>query len=531
VSEWLSILPLLEQLGEERADLGDSPRRRRRGRRSDVHRFLDLVDRSAELGDALGHLRIDDQLRAEEGSADVIESCRGLLWLHTSCDLHPAYRRFCEAEACGFVGAQTARVSTRDRRHIPCCPAADMGRIFGGGRYVVGDAIGVGGMGIVYEAEDLVRTERVAIKVLHPDHSPTGTAADLMAQELRLGRAIHSPNVVAVLDGGTDHGRPFIAMQLVCGRPLDVVMRDDALSLDRVMAMFDQILAGLDAVHAAGYVHGDIKADNVLVDGSDRVTIIDLGLACEPNVARAGVISGTPEYLAPEVVRGGAKTVASDIYAVGTVLYELLTGTTPFGGGSVDEVLRRQVSDDVVPPSQRAPDLRLPLALENVVLRALASRPEARFASVNELREAIAVAMRTNPTDIVVVPRTFSTTTQTWTRVELPRRLAAGTRPPGMSSHQNLVQAALDSARTHIAAHRLASARDDLQAALDLVDGEREYAGESWRLLLALASVTERLRDRPRARHLARFALDSASRASSDLGRQRAKALLERLAA
>ncbi len=187
---------------------------------------------------------------------------------------------------------------------------------------------------------------------------------------------------------------------------------------------------------AAGYAHGDIKTDNVLVDSSDRVTIIDLGLACELGQAANDnederVLSGTPYYLAPELVLGGAKSVASDLYAVGVILYELLTGTVPFTGGSLLEIMRKHVEDDVVPPSLRAPELSLSLAFERVVLRALAKDPADRYATADELRTALrAAAVQTR--DMPTVSRTSTSgPTRNWTRPDVPPRpRAIGTNPP-----------------------------------------------------------------------------------------------------
>jgi len=297
-------------------------------------------------------------------------------------------------------------------------------------------------MGAVYAAEDLERAERVAIKVGHSETIAYGVVAVHMERELRFGRMMRHDNVVRVLDGGAEEGCPFIVMELAPGRILRAVAVEDRLSVRRVAAIADQILAGLAAIHRAGYLHGDVKTDNVIVgrsdDGGDVIKLIDLGLACEQGCHSAlgedHVISGTPDYLAPEVAMGGAKSVASELYAVGVIVYELLTGTTPFGGGTTAEILRRQVHAEVIPPTVRAPELSLSLELERVVLRALAKDPAARFASADAFRVALRAATRCTR-DLELAAREFSTTGQTleWTRPELPapRPRAVGTRPPG----------------------------------------------------------------------------------------------------
>src|SRR5262249_7262618 len=145
-----------------------------------------------------------------------------------------------------------------------------------------------------------------------------------------------------------------------------------------------QIVRALDAVHAAGVVHGDIKSDNFLVEQTatgDHVTLIDFGLARIGADAPAGendaddrLISGTPEYMAPEVIRGEGCLPSSDLYGAGVILYELLTGATPFAGGKATEVMQRHLDDVVIPPSLRRPERPIPPALDDIVLHALAKQ-------------------------------------------------------------------------------------------------------------------------------------------------------------
>lgn len=420
-----------------------------------------------------------------------------------------------------------------------------MAHLVGNGRYVLGEKLGVGGMGVVYAAEDLARTERVAIKVAHCEQVPADIVAEHMARELRVGRATRHPNVVAVLDGGLEKGESFVVMELASGRTL-TDLASERLSIRRVAAIIDQILDGLAAIHHVGYLHGDMKTDNVLVargeDGADRVKIIDLGLACEQPGSTAMIddertISGTPDYLAPEVMRGGAKTIASELYAVGVITYELLTGTTPFAGRGLAEILRGQIEDEVMPPSLRSPELNLSLALERVVLQALHKDPRERYASAAAFRAALVAATR-DSRDVTIASRaSFSTgSTMEWTRPELPpaRPRALGTTPPSDASAARdphvFVEAALDATRVLLAAHRLPAARDELEAALHTIDGDACAESVAWRLLLALAAICDALHDPCRARRLARLALDCAIRGGSDVGRRRAKALIERFA-
>lgn len=314
-----------------------------------------------------------------------------------------------------------------------------MTRFLGNGRYVLGKQLGVGGMGTVYDGADLALTDRVAIKVAREDHVEAEVIARYVAHELRAGRAIRHPNVVTILDGGSDAGGSFLVMKRARGIALGALCATERLSVRRVAAIVDQLLAGLAAIHDAGFAHGDLKTDNVLIerraDGTDVATIIDLGLACELGTAsdeNDRVLSGTPHYLAPELVRGSGKTIASDLYAVGVILYEVLTGTLPFSGGSLLEILRRHLEDEVIPPSTRAPELNLSLAFERVVLRALAKDPSERYGSAAEMRLALRAAARVSrdvPTASRVTWR--SSPTEDNTRHDLPPRpRALGTNPP-----------------------------------------------------------------------------------------------------
>jgi eukaryotic-like serine/threonine-protein kinase len=211
--------------------------------------------------------------------------------------------------------------------------------------------------------------------------------------------------------------------------------------LRRAVGIAQQILAGLDALHTAGVVHGDVKSDNVLVErldnGEDRVRLIDFGLAhvqfSPADVRRPDpddeLVSGTPEYMAPEVIRGEGSTVASDIYAVGVILYEMITGATPFGDGGSGEIAQRHLCDHVVPPSLRRPET--PTILERIILRALEKQAARRFASARTFASALAVTLPVLddvPAGATMLP-SRDTPTRNWILQEKPRRrrVAQGT--------------------------------------------------------------------------------------------------------
>jgi serine/threonine-protein kinase len=264
-------------------------------------------------------------------------------------------------------------------------------------RYVLCHVLGAGGMGVVFRAFDRERGHDVAIKLLHPRHAKDARATRRLAAEYHAGSCVHHPNVVAVLDTGTAaDGTPFIVMELVRGRSLDrLIQAGSQLPLRRAATIVRQILAGLQALHNAGFVHGDVKSSNVLVDESDTVKLIDLGLARSPDTGGPSVdrvASGTPEYMAPEVICGEGAMPASDLYAAGVVCYQLLTGTTPFEGGTSREILRRQLDDLVVPPSLRCPERNIPIALDRAVMRALEKDPAARYPTAVTFARALAAA-------------------------------------------------------------------------------------------------------------------------------------------
>jgi len=309
-------------------------------------------------------------------------------------------------------------------------------------------------MGVVYQAIDHEHGSEVAIKLLHPRHASNPRATQRLGAEGRAGSCVHHPNVVAVLDTGTAaNGTPFIVMEIVHGQSLDALIQAAGqLPLRRVAAIGGQILTGLQALHDAGFVHGDVKSGNVLVDsagGGDALKLIDLGLARSPDEVdptRGRVASGTPEYMAPEVIRGEGAIPPSDLYAAGVVCYQLLTGTTPFEGGTAREILRRQLDDVVVPPSLRAPDRNIPLALDRVVMRALKKEPSERYASAAAFAHALAAA--TPIIEPTVRPgkvrSAFSTSAPTnqWAAQAMPgaRRQASSGAPPQDTRHRRATE-------------------------------------------------------------------------------------------
>ena len=271
-----------------------------------------------------------------------------------------------------------------------------------GGKYVLRELIGAGGMGSVFLADQPALARPVTVKILHPELVTNRVLARRFREEAVAASRVRHPRSVTVIDcSQLPDGTPYIVYEHVPGRTVGRLIAEEEVSVARAVMLVDQMLGALAAAHAAGVIHADVKSDNFLVEeigGADHVTLIDFGLARVDGATAASeldgqMVSGTPEYLAPEVIRGGAPLVASDLYAVGIVLYELLTGTTPFAGGSSREVMDRQLEDVVVPPSLRQPDRGIPDAIDRVVLRALEKEPEKRFASAEHLAQALRSAL------------------------------------------------------------------------------------------------------------------------------------------
>jgi len=272
-----------------------------------------------------------------------------------------------------------------------------------GGKYVLGDVLGVGGMATVYAATQPSLDRCVAVKMLRPELETNPYMVCRFRNEALAASRLSHPNVASVIDfARTDGGIYYLVMEYVRGRRLTQLLHESGPpTLQRVAVLCDQLLTAVAEVHAAGVVHGDLKADNVIVevmrDRREFAKLIDFGLASFEGEIEAvvdqPVLAGTPEYLAPEVILGAPTSIASDLYAVGVIIYELITGATPFAGGASAEILARHVGEDVIPPSLRCAQRVVPRRLDMVVCRALAKRPEERFASATEFAQAIAEAI------------------------------------------------------------------------------------------------------------------------------------------
>lgn len=274
------------------------------------------------------------------------------------------------------------------------------------GRYRLLRAIGEGGMGVVYEAEHVLIEKRVAIKVLRESFTRRPDVVERFRQEAKSASKIGHPNIVDVSDfGETPNRSSFIVMEMLIGEDLaDVLSRECALSPARAATIVFQIAIALAAAHRKGIIHRDLKPENIYLierDGQpDFVKIVDFGVAKMSDIetlggrklTRTGMIFGTPEYMSPEHAGGKSLDHRVDIYALGVMLYELLTGRVPFEGDNFMDVLSKHGRDPV--PELRAvnPGARVSSELARVVFRALEKEPERRYQSMEELSADLRLA-------------------------------------------------------------------------------------------------------------------------------------------
>src|SRR5713226_196381 len=254
------------------------------------------------------------------------------------------------------------------------------------GRYRILRKLGTGGMANVYLAEDEVLGRRVAIKILNDRHAGDDQFVERFRREAKNAASLSHPNIVSIYDRGEAEGTYYIAMEYLDGRSLkELIVARGPAPIHLAVDYARQILAAIRFAHRHGIVHRDIKPHNVLVDGEGRLKVTDFGIARAgaSQMTEAGSIIGTAQYLSPEQARGTAVDQRSDLYSLGVVLYELLTGTLPFNGDTPVEIAMKHLSTIPEPPSERKPDV--PRDLDLIVMRALAKDPDDRYESAEEM--------------------------------------------------------------------------------------------------------------------------------------------------
>jgi serine/threonine-protein kinase len=288
------------------------------------------------------------------------------------------------------------------------------------GKYKLHEIVGRGGMGVVYRAEHVYIGKEVAVKILHEGYGGREESIKRFLREARAASLINHPNIVNVTDfGKSGDGTVFFVMEFLRGEALDMLLqRERRLDLLRAITIMNQMAGALAAAHAKGIVHRDLKPENVMLtrrDGRrelirefadesglhtiterekqfDFVKLLDFGVAKvrDPNVSEGrvtqqGVVFGTPEYMSPETARVGISDPRTDVYALGVMFYEMLTGTVPFTGESPVDVMLKVVSMPVIPPRERAPGHEITPEAEHLIMKALSKDPRQRHQSMEEL--------------------------------------------------------------------------------------------------------------------------------------------------
>jgi serine/threonine-protein kinase len=254
-------------------------------------------------------------------------------------------------------------------------------------RYQLLERLGTGGMAVVYRAHDRRLDRYVAIKILRENYSPDPAFQERFRQEARAAANLSHPNIVTVHDFGYDHGRLYIVMEYVPGTDLKShLKRKGQFSVRETLSLMIQACAGVGYAHRAGIVHCDIKSQNFIITPDHRLKVTDFGIAralasIQPE-EKSEVVWGSPQYFSPEQAAGLAPSPASDVYSLGVVAYEMLTGQLPFQASSAEEFARMHREDPPPPPSRYNP--AIPPTLELVILKVLSKEPSARYRTADQ---------------------------------------------------------------------------------------------------------------------------------------------------
>jgi eukaryotic-like serine/threonine-protein kinase len=280
-------------------------------------------------------------------------------------------------------------------------------------RYQLKDTLGTGGMAVVYLAHDLTLERSVAIKVLRQDYSKDADFRELFHQEAKAAANLSHPNIVTVHDFGLDGGRLFIVMEHVPGTDLKkLIKKQRKFSVNQAIALIIQACAGVGYAHRAGLVHCDIKPQNMLITPDMRLKVVDFGIAralatIHPE-EKTDVIWGSPQYFSPEQASGDSPTLASDVYSLGVVLYEMLTGQLPFNASSAEDLAR--LHRDTLPKSPRQLNPAIPRELDQILLKVLSKEPAARYRTADQMgRVLVTFSQQSTTVPPVTPPKSFET--------------------------------------------------------------------------------------------------------------------------
>ena len=256
-----------------------------------------------------------------------------------------------------------------------------------GHRYRIIRSLGEGGMANVYLAHDMVLDRDVSVKLLRLDLRDDPSTKRRFHREAMAATQLNDPHIVGIYDVGEDHGLQYMVMQYVKGTDLKAYIKKHyPIPLPQVVDIMEQVLSAVATAHAHGIIHRDLKPQNILIDENKNVKITDFGIAVavsQDSLTQTNTLMGSVHYLSPEQARGSIATKQSDIYSLGIILFELLTGKVPFEGETAVSIALKHFREEI--PSVREQNKEIPQALENVIIKATAKEPAERYSSVNEM--------------------------------------------------------------------------------------------------------------------------------------------------
>ncbi len=296
------------------------------------------------------------------------------------------------------------------------------------GRYRLVAQQGSGGMAVIYKAVDLALGRTVAVKILRPSLTNDPEFLKRFRQEARNVANLSHPNIVTVHDVGQDGNTHYIVMEYIDGEDLKRLIRAEApFSIDRALGIAIKICAGVGYAHRAGLVHADVKPQNVLVTDSDNVKVTDFGIAqalqqTQPQ-ERQRVVWGSPHYFSPEQAQGEAPTPASDVYSIGIVLFEMLTGRLPFVGADQQELAMAHIRE--TPPNAADLNPNVPVHLDRILQKVLSKEPASRYRTADQLGRILISYRRQGQVSTDHIPQVPARDGQT----EAPPTLISGVSP------------------------------------------------------------------------------------------------------
>jgi serine/threonine protein kinase len=256
-------------------------------------------------------------------------------------------------------------------------------------RYEIIELLGQGGMGAVYKARDTELERLVALKLIRPELASNPEILRRFKQELILAREVTHRNVIRIFDLGQAKGIKFITMEYVEGRDLRAVLRDRGnIPTDETVEIIAQVCRALEAAHAAGVVHRDLKPQNIMLDAKDRVYVMDFGIAHSleaPGMTQTGALMGTPEYMSPEQARATKVDARSDLFSLGIIFYEMLTGISPYKADTALATLLKRTQERPQPPADLDPTI--PKAISDAVMKCLEIDRDQRYSTATEILE------------------------------------------------------------------------------------------------------------------------------------------------